>query len=73
MFYTGIPDWRTEWDGFKDDLKLLTETTSRDRIKPTTDSLLDATEDTTNDLPAFDRKEFDNYVSDPPNSGAAQD
>lgn len=73
MFYTGIPDWRSEWDGFKEDLKLLTETTSRDRISPTTDSLLSATEDTTNDLPAFDRKEFDNYVSDAPNSGTTQD
>lgn len=73
MFYVGIPDWRTEWDGFKDDLKFLTETTSRDRISPTTDSLLEPTEDTTGDLPAFDRKEFDHYRSDAPQGGTTQD
>lgn len=73
MFYTGIPDWRTEWDGFKEDLKLLTETTSRDRISPTTDSLLSPTEDTLGDLPAFDRKEFDHYRTDAPQGGTTQD
>lgn len=73
LFYTGIPDWRSEWDGFKEDLKLLAETTSRDRVSPTTDSLLEPTEDTTGDLPAFDRKEFDNYRSDPPVGGTTQD
>jgi hypothetical protein len=73
MFYCGIPDWRSEWDGFKDDLKLLTETTSRDRISPTTDSLLEPTQDTLGALPAFDRKEFDNYVTDAPAAGTTQD
>ena len=73
MFYVGIPDWRSEWDGFKEDLAFLAETTSRDRISPTTDSLLEPTQDTLGDLPAFDRKQFNDYVSDAPNNATTQD
>src|SRR5574342_715540 len=39
MFYTQSPGWGEAWGSFKDDLELLAETTSRDRITPTTDSL----------------------------------
>jgi len=52
------------WQRFMDDLQLLSETTSRDRIMPTTDSLLEATEDTSGDLPASDRKNMEGYIPD---------
>lgn len=65
------------WKSFLEDMKLLVETTSRDRIAPTTDSLLTATEDTIGSRPASDRKNFYGYVSKPPGgspySGAPTD
>ena len=67
MFYTQCPGWGEAWGSFKDDLQLLAETTSRNRIMPTTDSLLSPTLDTAGALPAFDRDNFQNYQSNPPN------
>jgi len=73
MFYTGSPGWQEEWETFKEDLSLLAESTSRDRIEMTTDSLLTPTADTAGDLPMFDRKEFGNYVPKAPFPPATQD
>src|SRR6185369_7473224 len=55
MFYTQSPGWGEAWGSFKDDLELLSQTTARDRIMPTTDSLLVPTLDTPGALPLFDR------------------
>lgn len=66
MFYTQCPGWGEAWGSFKDDLKLLAETTSRERITPTTDSLLSPTADTNGALPVFDRNNFQNYQLNPP-------
>jgi hypothetical protein len=66
MFYTQAPGWEVSWDMFKDDLKLLAETTSRDRIIPTNDSYLAPSYDTMNALPPFDPENFQNYTSNPP-------
>lgn len=66
MFYTQSPGWGEAWGSFKDDLKLLAETTSRERITPTTDSLLSPTQDTNGALPLFDRNNFQNYQPNPP-------
>lgn len=66
MFYTQSPGWGEAWSYFKDDVRLLAESTSRDRIMPTTDSLLSPTLDTPGDLPVFDRDNFRNYQTNPP-------
>lgn len=67
MFYTQSPGWGEAWGSFKDDVKLLAETTSKNRIMPTTDSLLSPTLDTSGALPVFDRDNFQNYQTNPPN------
>lgn len=72
MFYTGSPGWQEEWQTFKDDVALLAESTSRDRIAINTDSLLTPTADISGDLPMFDRKQFGNYVSRAPEPPATQ-
>lgn len=72
MFYTQCPGWGEAWGSFKDDVELLAQTTSRDRIMPTTDSLLVPTQDTAGDLPVFDRDNFQNYQSNPPNGPGPQ-
>jgi hypothetical protein len=66
MFYTQSPGWGEAWGSFKDDVELLAQTTSRDRIMPTTDSLLVPSEDTSGGLPMFDRENFKNYLTNPP-------
>lgn len=66
MFYTQSPGWGEAWGSFKDDLELLAQTTSRDRIMPTTDSLLVPSTDTPGALPLFDRNNFQNYQTNPP-------
>lgn len=66
MFYTQSPGWGEAWGSFKDDLELLAQTTSRDRIMPTTDSLLAPSTDTSGALPLFDRNNFQNYQTNPP-------
>lgn len=66
MFYTQSPGWGEAWGSFKDDLKLLAESTSRDRIMPTTDGLLSPTLDTPGAIPMFDRDNFKNYQPNPP-------
>jgi hypothetical protein len=66
MFYTQSPGWGEAWGSFKDDLELLSQTTARDRIMPTTDSLLVPTLDTPGALPLFDRNNFQNYQTNPP-------
>jgi hypothetical protein len=72
MFYTQCPGWGEAWGSFKDDLELLAQTTSRDRIIPTTDSLLSPTPDTAGALPIFDRDNFQNYETNPPNGPSQQ-
>lgn len=66
MFYTQSPGWGEAWGSFKDDLELLAQTTSKDRIMPTTDSLLSPSTDTSGALPLFDRNNFQNYQTNPP-------
>jgi len=66
LVMTGQPGGDDAWKEFKDDLRFLAETTSRDRIMPTTDSLLEPTADTQGDLPHTDRKHFEGYVPNPP-------
>lgn len=73
ILITGQPGGRELWESFLDDLKFLAETTSRDRISPTTDSLLDPTQDTSGDLPAMDRENFDGYISEAPSKPTTQD
>jgi hypothetical protein len=72
MFYTQCPGWGEAWGSFKDDLELLAQTTSRDRIMPTTDSLLSPTPDTSGALPIFDRDNFQNYQTNPPDGPSQQ-
>lgn len=67
MFYTQAPGWEIAWGAFQDDLKLLAETTSRDRIMPANDSYLAPSYDQVNSLPPFDPENFQNYTSSPPN------
>ena len=50
-----IDTWKDWKATLKDELALVT---GRDRIEPTTDSLLSPTEDTMGDLPQSDRKNF---------------
>lgn len=61
LVYTGQADGVSEWSAFMDDLKLLAETTSRDRVIPVTDSLLYKTPDVANAPPDADNKMFDGY------------
>ena len=67
MFYVQAPGWEVAWQMFQDDLKLLAETTSRDRMTPSNDSLLLPTTDTSGDKPPFDSTEFKGYVTKGPN------
>lgn len=73
MFYTQSPGWGEAWGSFKDDLELLAETTSRDRITPTTDSLLSPSTDVIGALPDFDRDQFKGYVPGAPSQPSNQD
>jgi hypothetical protein len=73
LVVTGQDGGREEWTAFLDDLKLLAETTSRDRVVPYTDSLLSPTQDTSGDLPMFDRKQFEGYVPGAPTSPTTLD
>lgn len=73
MFYAGSPGWQEEWQNFKEDVQLLAETTSRDRIQMTTNSLLTPSNDTAGDLPMFDKNEFGNYMPRAPQPPATQD
>lgn len=57
------------WKQFIEDMNILTTSTSRDRIKASTDSLLSPTTDTLGDLPASDRKSFRSYVPNAPGRG----
>ena len=66
MFYTQSPGWGEAWGSFKDDLELLAQTTSRDRIMPTTDSVLVPSTDTPGSVPTFDKENFQNYQTNPP-------
>jgi len=72
MFYTQAPGWETAWEGFQKDVKLLAETTSRDRIVPTNDSYLAPSYDTVNALPPFDPENFQNYTPNPPTGPTPQ-
>lgn len=73
LVLTGQDGGREQWSAFTDDLKLLTETTSRDRIVPTTDSLLDPTKDRVGDLPWSDRKQFGNFIPGAPGGTTTTD
>lgn len=66
MFYTQSPGWGEAWGSFKEDLALLAETGPRNRVMPTTDSLLSPSEDVSGALPKFDRDQFGRYTSSSP-------
>jgi hypothetical protein len=70
---TGQPGGHESWKEWLDEVKLLSETTSRDRIVPSTDSQLSPTADTLGDIPVSDRKNFKEYVSDAPEGGTTMD
>lgn len=53
---------REDWNEFKEDVKFLAETTSRDRVLPTTNSPLDPTADETGAKPWGDNDNFSRYV-----------
>lgn len=59
-----------EMEAYNQKLNLLRESTSRDRISPTTDSLLTPTKDNSGDLPATDRKQFQGYIPGAPSEPA---
>lgn len=61
------------WKSFLEDLKLLAEVTSRDRILPSTDSLLTKSTDDSGALPAFDKDQYQGYLLDPPQPTTGQD
>lgn len=73
MFFTGSPEWKEEWSNFQEDVKLLAESTSRDRLIPVTDSLLDPTQDTPGDIPTFDPSNFHDYIPDAPKPNTTND
>lgn len=53
---------REDWSEFKEDVKFLAETTTRDRITPYTNSPLDPTADQTGGLPFGDNTNFNRYT-----------
>jgi len=61
------------WKTFKDDVKFLAETTSRDRILPYTNSPLQPTPDPTDGVPFADNTKFDRYTPSPDSQQAGQD
>lgn len=73
LVYTGQAGGSAEWDDFMRDLERLSKTTSRDRILPTSDSLLTASDDVPGALPAADRKQFDGYIPGSPANPSNQD
>lgn len=73
LVYTGQAGGSAEWDDFMRDLERLAGTTSRDRIIPTSDSLLQASDDVPNSLPAADRRMFQGYVPNGPANPTNQD
>lgn len=73
LVYTGQAGGSAEWDDFMRDLERLSKTTSRDRILPTSNSLLTASDDVPGALPAADRRQFDGYVPGSPANPSNQD
>lgn len=67
MVYTGQPGGFERWKEFTEDLKLLAETTSRDRIAASTDSQMSPTSEPANSTPAGDLSAFKGYI---PRNGA---
>lgn len=59
---TGQPGGFDRWKEFTDDLKLLAETTSRDRIMASTDSEMNPTSEPANSTPAGDLSVFKGYI-----------
>lgn len=63
-----------EWETFKNTTLLqLAQITGRDRMVPSTDSLLTATPDTIGDLPAADRKNLRGYLPNAANNSTTDD
>lgn len=62
LFYNGHMGGKEYHDSYLDRLDKLALVTSRNRITPTTDSLLSPTEDTMGDLPQTDRKAFKGFI-----------
>lgn len=63
-----------EWSRWKrEDLQDLIMVTARDRIAPTTDSLLNPTKDRSNDKPWADRTQFRNFIPDSPARNSTTD
>jgi hypothetical protein len=66
LVMTGGEGGKEAWNDFKDDVKFLAETDSRDRIMPYTNSPLDPTPDPTGAKPFSDNDNFKRYI---PGSG----
>jgi hypothetical protein len=60
-------------DKYIERLRALKLIAGRDRIVPDTDSLLTATEDTSGDIPAMDRKNFRGFIPRSPHGGSTTD
>lgn len=63
----------SEWDNWKTDMKDFAKVTGRDRIKPTTTSTLDPTDERSGDGPWSDRSAFDRLIPDSPASDSRPD
>jgi len=70
---TKHPGGKEAWDEFLDDLKTLAETTSRDRMVPSTDSVLQPSEPELGSLPLFDQTKFEGYTPTDPGQADPQD
>lgn len=72
LVYTGQAD-QTLYDQAVERMRQARLVLGRDRISPSTDSLLSPTADTSGSLPDFDRQVFKNYVPNSPSRPKTQD
>lgn len=73
MVMTAQPGAQEEWDEFLESLRTLAETTSRDRIVPSTDSVYEPSTPPLGSLPTFDPKKLDGYPTGDAQAGTPQD
>ncbi len=70
------PDAESEWDDFLSALRRVAEVTGRNRVEPTSNSLMQPSEDdrlTSTPRPAFDDRHFDPFLPAPPRGGVTTD